>query len=415
MVYLERAIDQRLDTLEHIFSAVAIEGPKAVGKTETARRRVRNVFRMDVPDDRSRFLATNLVEETRRGPILIDEWQLLPESWDMVRRAVDDGAPKGSVYLTGSSTPVDGVTTHSGAGRIASVRLRPLGLCELVEKDGAVLLSELLTQTAQLRGESDWQLSDYVRSLATSGLPGLIGLTPPASDEYLAAYIERIVDRELPSQGYTVRNKAGLRAWLRAYARATGTDASYSEILAAATRGEGNAPSKRTTALYREKLSEIWMLDPLEAWESSVYRIPRQTFSPKHFLADAAFSLHLSSISARHLNSGKHATHLGRFFEAYAVHSLRVAASAYGLRAGHVRTKSGDREVDLVLETHDGGVLAFEVKLSAVVRDEDVRHLLWLRELIGDDLIDMAIINTGKHAYRRPDGVAVIPLSLLAV
>ena len=415
MEYIHRAVDRRLDVLAAHFPAIAIDGPKAVGKTETARRRVRTVFRMDSEDDQNRFLAVDLVNETRRGPLLIDEWQRLPQSWDLVRRAVDNGAPPGSIYLTGSATPQAGVTTHTGAGRIMSVRLRPLGLCELTVNPAAISLTALCEGGIAIEGQSDTDLAGYLTKMYTTGFPAAMGFPADMQQEFLASYAARIVDRELPAQGYTIRNRFGLQSWLHAYAQVTGTDASYSEILARATEGSGDAPSKRTTAVYREKLDEIWMFDELPAWESPTHQIPGQTRSPKHYLADVALGLHLAGIRRSSLNTSENSGLLGRFFEAYAVHSLRVAATAAGLRSGHVRTKKRAHEVDLVLETLDGRVLAFEIKLAGSIRDEDVRHLHWLRTIVGDDLVEAAVVYTGTHAYRRPDGVAVIPLALIGV
>ncbi|MDY6049053.1 MAG: DUF4143 domain-containing protein [Corynebacterium sp.] len=267
------------------------------------------------------------------GPLLIDEWQRLPQSWDLVRRAVDNGAPPGSIYLTGSATPQAGVTTHTGAGRIMSVRLRPIGLCELTPNPAAISVTSLCEGGAAIEGESDTDLAGYLTLLYITGFPQP---RHPAGmqQEFLATYVARIVDRELPAQGYTIRNRFGLQSWLHAYAQVTGTDASYSEILARATEGSGDAPSKRTTAVYREKLDEIWMLDELPAWESPTHRIPGQTRSPKHYLADVALGLHLAGIRPSSLNTSENAGLLGRFFEAYAVHSLRVAATAAGHRRG---------------------------------------------------------------------------------
>lgn len=413
MNYVLRSLDHRLDFLAEHFSAIAIEGPKAVGKTETAMRRVDEVFHMDSPDDRNRFLAIDLVARAHESPLLIDEWQLLPESWDVVRRTVDAGIPQGSIFLTGSATPAPGITTHTGAGRIMTARMRPLGMCEVTSETSTISLGEIIAGGANITGESSCVLEDYIRALGTTGMPGAAKLPNLAMTEFIAAYIQRIVDRELPAQGYTVRNRSGLLGWMRSYARFTGTDASYTELLARATAGDGDAPSQRTTAVYREKLSEIWMVDPLPAWDSLFHRIPRLTVAPKHYLVDTAMALFLAGVRPRQLDSTQNASKLGQFFEALAVHSVRVAASAHGLSSSHVRTKGGEREIDLVLESHDGGVIAFEMKLAGTIRDDDVRHLTWFREQLGGDLIDAVVLYTGRHAYRRPDGIAVIPLSLL--
>jgi len=221
------------------------------------------------------------------------------------------------------------------------------------------------------------------------------------------------------SAGGRVRRPELVRRWLRAYAAATATTAAYETIRDAATGGEGNKPSKGATAPYRDVLERLWIVDPVPAWAPTRNPLARLTHPPKHHLADPALAARLLGATATSLLAGEPAKRpgkgplVGNLFESLVALSVRVYAQAAEARVGHLRTFGGEREIDLIVERPDGRVLAIEAKLGGTVDDEDVKHLLWLRRELGDDVIDMAVITTGPRAYRRPDGVAVIPLALL--
>ena len=411
MSYRHRVIDSQLDQLLAHVAAIAIEGPKGVGKTETASRRASTVMQLDSAQDAA-AIAADPTFTSFETPLLIDEWQKQPESWDQVRRAVDAGASPGNFLLTGSATPVAGVDTHSGAARIVSLRMRPMALFERRGWEPAISLTELFASSADVAASTDKTLSDYVDAIESSGFPGFYEAPPVARNQQLDSYLARIVDRDLPEQGYSARNPAALMNWLAAYAAASSTTTSYQEILDAATPGEADKPAKTTTMQYREKLSQIWMLDPVPAWDLRRSPFAGLAKSPKHQLADPAFVLRLLDIPASKLTT-RFNYMLGPLFESLATLSVRAAVQAVFGRVGHFRTTKGDREIDLIAQDQDGSIIAIEVKLTANVTDEDVRHLTWFRDQIPDDVADLVVLNTGTRAYRRPDGVAVIPLGLL--
>lgn len=413
MEYLPRALELQLEELLPFVGAIAIDGPKAVGKTSTAQRRATTTIRLDDPADQALYRAQPTFDHFPSGTILIDEWQKVPESWDKVRRAVDEGVAPGRFILTGSATPTVGTDTHSGAGRILSLRMRPMALFERPGVTAPIRLGSIMEGREELSGHTKWVLGDYIQAILSSGLPGLQHLPVSVRNSQLDSYLQRIVDRDLPDQGYTVRDKQSLRAWMRAYAAATATQASYNDILDAATPGDTHKPAKKTTQRYREKLSEIWVLDPLPAWNFAARPFPRVAQGDTHFLADPAFAARLLNLSERTLVSPKNGALLGALFEALAVLSIRVAAEANFASVGHFRMRDGSREIDAIVQTQDGGIIPIEVKLAATPNNDDVKHLLWLRDKLPDDVVDMVILTTGAHAYRRPDGVAVIPLAML--
>jgi predicted AAA+ superfamily ATPase len=419
--YQRRALDDEFDELAASLAAIAIEGAKAVGKTATAEQRARTTYFLDEPDQRAVARADPDRLLTAPAPILIDEWQQVPAIWDRVRRAVDAGAPPGSFILTGSASPT-GTGTHSGAGRIVSLRMRPLSLAERWPGNATVSLAALLTgERAPVTGETSRRLDDYTREIMHSGFPGLREMGGRALRAQLDSYVSRVVDRDFAELGYTLRNPEGLRRWLRAYAAATSGTASYEKIRQAAVGRTEPAVSRAAAAPYREVLERLFQLDPVPAWAPTGSHLKRVTLPDKHQLADPALAVRLLGIDEGDLLRGrtpaplspKDGGILGALFESLVTLSVRVYAQASEATIGHFRSYAGEHEVDLIVRGRSGRVVAIEVKLTATPSDEDGKHLNWLAREIGDELLDKVIVTTGPSAYRRDDGIAVIPAALL--
>ena len=417
--YRVRVIDAELDELLADLAAVSLEGPKGVGKTATAERRGSTVIRLDDPAIVEVVRAQPGRLTTGTPPVVIDEWQRFPESWDLVRRAVDADHSAGRFILTGSATPIE-PPTHSGAGRIAPIRMRPLSLHERGVGVPTVSLAELLGRIGSVEGTTEIGLEDYVAETVAGGFPGMRHRSPRAQRTALDGYLARIIDTDLPELGVGIRKPSTLRRWLAAYAAATATTTSYDRIRNAATPAEDEKPAKTTTIGYRDALERIWVLDPVPAWSPTSNHLSRLTASPKHHLADPALAARLVGADARTLLAGQgpdlvphDGTFLGQLFESLVALSVRVFAQAAEATVSHYRDRNGRHEVDFIVGRNHQQVLGIEVKLSATVDDRDVRHLLWLREQLGESLVDMVIVTTGADAYRRPDGVAVVPLALL--
>lgn len=419
--YRPRVLDDELNQLSRALPAIALEGPKGVGKTATASRRATTIHALDDPAQRSVALADPARLLDAPPPVLIDEWQLIPEMWDLVRRRVDEGTAAGQFLLAGSASP-NSLDTHSGAGRIVSVRMRPMALAERSSETPTVSLGELLSGSRPaVGGQTGHSLEDYVEEILQSGLPGLRDLSGRPLRAQLDGYLQRIVDRDFPELGHSVRSPASLRRWMAAYAAASSTTTTYEKIRDAATGGQGEKPSKTATLPYREILERLWILDPVEAWSPTRSHIRRLAQPPKHQLADPALATRLLGVDAGALVRGESAgpplprdgTLLGALFESLVTLSVRVYAQASEAAVFHLRTRSGEHEIDLIVERGDGRIVAVEVKLARDVEDRDLRHLRWLAKQVGDELLDAVIITTGTEAYRRPDGIAVIPAALL--
>lgn len=208
---------------------------------------------------------------------------------------------------------------------------------------------------------------------------------------------------------------------MSAYAAATSTTASLATIRNAAAGRQEDRPAKETVQAYREVLEQLWILDPVSAWIPTRNYLSRLSQPPKHHMVDPALAARLLGIGAEALLQGRvgaswlprDGTLLGHLYESLVTQSVRVFAQAAEAELRHLRLHSGTREVDLIVERLDHRVTAIEVKLSATINDDDVKNLIWLRDRIGDDLLDAVVVNTGPRAYRRKDGVAVIPAALL--
>ncbi|MDR2347803.1 MAG: DUF4143 domain-containing protein [Bifidobacteriaceae bacterium] len=419
--YQRRVIDDELDEFQPQLAATHLYGAKGVGKTATALRRAASVISLDQTRDRELFLADPDAIESLPPPLLIDEWQRQPEGWDRVRQSVDAGAPNGHYIIAGSASPPRGGQVHSGAGRIVSFMMRPLSLAERGVAEATVSLGDMLKGEAKATGRTKLKLADYVREITASGFPAIRPHSERTRSRLLDSYLRNVVQREVPEQGYPVRKPAALLQWMAAYAAATANTTSYNRILDAAMPGVSDKPSKPAAIAYRQVLSRLWLLDPVEAWSPSQARIERLTWAPKHYLADPALAARLLKVDQAALLRGSQGTRshlragnlLAVLFEHLVALSVKTYAQAGDAEVRHLRTHGGQHEVDLVVENSAGGVVALDVKLTATPVSDDVKQLVWLRDRLGSSFVDGAVITCGSQAYRRKDGIAVIPAALL--
>jgi uncharacterized protein len=423
--YRRRLVDDELDgyleSAPDVAVAVALEGARAIGKISTAGKRAITRYELDDETHLAVVSADVGLALSQPAPVLIDEWQHYPPVWDRVRRAVDRHDPPGPFLLTGSVAP-KGTGVHTGAGRIIALRMRPLSLAERWPGSATVSLRELLVgQRPQVAGVSSFGLADYTEEMFKSGFPGLRDLPVTLRRAQLAGYVQRVIDKDFPALGHQPRNPAALRRWMLAYAAATATAASWEKVRDAATSGESDKPARTTVMPYRDVLERLYVLDPLPGWKPTRNHIRRLTELPKHHLADPALATTLLGLTSQQLLAGdepaitipRDGPFLGALFESLVTQSVRVYAQAADASVGHLRAYAGEREIDLIVERGDGRVVAMEVQLHPVATDKDVINLKWLREQMGADLLDAVVVNTGTEAYRRPDGIAVVPAALL--
>lgn len=421
-----RLIEKYLVSLMEEIPAVAVEGLKGIGKSVSATRLSKTVFELDQQRDRILIENDMSILTKEPVPVFIDEWQRVPEVWDYVRHHVDKHSLPGIFILAGSAKNVN-LDIHSGAGRILRLRMYPLSLEERALETPTVSLAELLNQekpfSAAIQGSTEIGFAEYMEEILKSGLPAIRNYSPHRRRQMLAAYIEYLLSHEFSQQGIRIRQPRMLLRWLMAYAAAESSDTSYGEILDASTAGEGEKPALKTTAAYREALERLWLIDELPVWLYGEDYFSRLKSTPKHYIADPALTAHLLNIDIKSLTrSGSNAAHTvfdekkgaitGRLFESLIHLSLRTYCAVNDSSLSYIKTRNGDHEVDFIIQ-QGNSIVAVEVKLAREVNDHDVKHLIWLRNALGERLTDALVICTGPVACRRKDGIAVVPAALL--
>lgn len=410
--YRPRIIDTELMSLMSRVPAVVIDGPKAVGKTATASQLAQTRYNLADLDERTIIAADRQRAMQAERPILIDEWQLEPGVWEAARTAVNEHPEPGMFVLTGSANPAD-ARIHSGAGRFVRTRMRPLSLYERDISTTTVSFAGLAQPQAELTGTSPLGLTDYIHEIAVSGFPG-IRFNPALDYEtMMQSYVDTALMVDVPQLGFIPKRPHVLKSWFRAYAAAVSTTASFTAI--ADAMPEENRPTKVTVGDYREVLSQLWLLEQIPATVLGQNRLSELGKLPKHQLCDPAIAMAALGVTERSLlkSPDVHGPLLGRLFESLATLCVRVYAQASGMEVSHIRTARGEHEIDLIATNREGAMLAFEVKLGQTPQDSDVKHLRWLKNKLGDQVIDTIVLTTGTQAYRRPDGIGVVPLALL--
>lgn len=416
MKYERRVIDDLLD--EHFLQlpAILLDGPKAIGKTSTALQRSATEHRLDVEPEYQRAMIDPDWAITGSKPVLIDEWHRVPKTWDSVKRAVDLDSSAGQFLLTGS---MPSAQTHSGAGRITALRMRPLSFFERGIEQASVSMGDLLGSKAEIVGDTKVSVNDYADEMLQSGLPGLRKLTGGPLIAALDGYLSRIVDTDIEEMGLAVKRTKSLSAWLAAYAAATGTSASWERIRDASQAGFDQLPARSTVLAYRDALLRLRILDELPAWLPTQNQLIRVAQSEKHYLADTALAMRLLNFNPGGIQVAQETRFapqdrplFGRMFESLAVQSIRVYAERHMAKVMHYRDPQGRREVDLIITAPFGGTVAMEIKLATAPTMADAKHLLWLRRELGEELVAAVVVHAGPYAYEQ-DGVAFVPLALL--
>lgn len=249
------------------------------------------------------------------------------------------------------------------------------------------------------------------------------GRSTRACRAFLNSYIKQICERRVEGQGLPGRDPANLRRLMAAYAAATSTAATFKTIRAAAAQSDGAMLSREAANAYRAALEGLWIVEDVPAWLPTRNHLRRVAAAATRQLADPALAARLLAMTSESLLQARKAPFaiprngslLGALFQSLVTLSVRVYAQSVEAEVFHLRTHGGEHEIDLIVQGLDGRVVALEVKLAPQVSDRDVRHIRWLADTIGPELADAAIVTTGREAYRRRDGIGVIPAALLSV
>lgn len=411
--YLPRVADGELTSRLAALGAVLVEGPKACGKTATASRAARTTVRLD--EDGNARSAVALNPEAlfdRPTPILFDEWQVEPGIWNRVRRQVDDRGERGLYILTGSATPRDDTTRHSGAGRIGGLRMRPMSLFESGQSNGEVSLAALFEGEAPTATDIGLTVPDLIERIVIGGWPGLLGAGEAEARAWVSDYLRLVAEVDLPTLGPR-RNPRNISRLLASLARSVAQPAKLTEI-ATDVGGDRGPIASETLHGYLDALDRLMLTDNSEAWRPHMRSRTRLRAAPVRYFVDPSLGPAALGIGSAELLADLRAA--GLHFEGLAVRDLRVYAQPLHGVVDSWRDTNG-REVDAVVTLPGGRWGAFEVKLNPASADEAAASLLKFASSVdtsrhGDPAVLGVITSTG-YAGRRHDGVHVIPITTL--
>lgn len=418
--YKARLIDHKIEQYLETFGAVCIEGPKWCGKTWSSAFHSKSAIYLSDPANnfQNRRLAELAPQAVLEGnaPRLIDEWQEYPPLWDAVRHQVDISGEPGQFILTGSATPIHKGIMHSGAGRIARLRMRPMSLYESGDSGGQVSLQDLChgRLTPTLTGEVD--LQRLVRLIIRGGWPA--GLKRKAAHAHLlpAEYLRAVLEDDVYRIDGIQRDPAKMRLLLRSLARNVATTATISKLRKDIVTEAGEDIDDKTIAAYLNVFQRLFLLENQPPFSTNIRSSARIKQAEKRHFTDPSLACSLLRVNERMLLNDLNT--LGFLFESLCVRDLQIYADAIGAQVYHYQDYK-DREIDAVIQREDGQWCAIEIKLGAKQIDDAAAGLIKLRNSIaaekeGKPPVVLAVICAMSNAaYQREDGVFVLPLTAL--
>lgn len=404
--YIPRLVDGQLQELLLHFPALFLVGPRAAGKTTTAARFAASTVKLDGPDGQVFLADPDAALRGLEEPVLIDEWQAVPDVLGAVKRAVDAEWRPGRFIITGSVRAHRQPSTWPGTGRLIRVtmyglterelehRLSPASLVARVLDDGPNAVPERVQNAPDLVG--------YIERLVRGGFPQpIVQLDPAERLRWHDSYIEQLVSRDVQAIDVP-RDPDRLRRFLAAYAACTAQVTDDATLIRAA------AVNRRTVHAYEALMRDLFAVEPLPAWWSN--RLKRLVRLPRRHVVEPALGLAALEMDDRSLfRDGRL---LGPYIETFVVAQLRAEITARGerIRLHHLRQEGGRHEVDIVAEAGPSRIVGIEVK-AGVATPDDARHLNWLREELGPRFRGGLVLHTGAHTYQLADRVVAAPIA----
>jgi predicted AAA+ superfamily ATPase len=419
--YKPRIADRTIREYLQVFGAVIVEGARATGKTTSSKNAAGSYVSLDESPSLAAVAQTDpSTLFSGEIPILIDEWQLAPNVWNAVRHEVDKRSSVGQFIMTGSATPKDDTTRHSGAGRFGRIKLRTMSLFESGLSTGEIPFQKFFERGERFASHGGPGVADYADAIVKGGWPGTLEMPPETASLYLQSYIEDIARLNLNGKTDPVRVKALIRSVSRNIAtEATLTSiAGESKIFDESAKDETNqSVSIPTARKYLDGLTKIFILEELAPWQTHIRSKIRRRVSPKWHYIDpsiAAASLQLSSGQLL-----KDPETLGFFFESLCIRDLRIFTEYMRGSVSYYRDEN-DLEIDAIAELFDGRWAGFEIKLGGDDHiEKGAQNLLALqKKLVASkqrDMMSLNILTAGKVSYTRPDGVNVVSLGHIGV
>ncbi len=418
--YRPRIIDRTVEEYLTVFGAVCLEGPKWCGKTWTSSYHSKSEIYLGDPagNFQNRQLAELSPALVLEGeaPRLIDEWQEVPPIWDAVRHKVDQSAQKGQFILTGSATPNHKGILHSGAGRIAKLRMRPMSLWESGDSSGKVSLEKLChgELTPVMTGEVE--LKKLIEFMIRGGWPGSLGLPLEQAALLPTEYLNAVIDDDVYRIDGVKRDTAKMRLLLRSLARNESTTATNKTLKNDVKAQDDEDIDLNTIAAYLDIFQRLFLTDNQPPFATGIRSSVRVKQAEKRHFSDPSLACALLKATPASLLGDLET--LGFLFEALCERDLRIYAQSFGGELYHYQDYK-NREIDAVVELPDGQWCAFEIKLGANQIDAAVENLLAIKRQMEEDPkgkppgVLCVLCGLTNAAYRRSDGVFVIPITAL--
>ena len=420
-IYRNRVADKMLRNQLEAAGVVLIQGPKWCGKTTTAEQQAKSILRMDYPKMSKEYLtlAENDPELLLAGetPRLVDEWQLAPQLWDTARYTVDRRSAVGQFIFTGSAVPADkSMITHTGTGRFAWLTMRPMSLWESGESNGNASLVDLFAGQMGSCIAPDSSLEDIAFTLCRGGWPGSLNLKKTTALRVANNYVKAICESDISRVDNVQRDPDFALRLLRAYSRHQGGQVSVGTLYADLSANKGGSLTENTISLYLSALRKIFVIEDMPAWNPNLRSKTAIRTSDTRYFVDPSIATAALGIGPKDLMYDLNT--YGLLFETMAVRDLRVYADALDGRVYHYRDHNG-LECDAVVHLHNGSYGLVEIKLGGeTLIEEGAYNLKKLANKIDTTKMKspsfmMVLTATGAYAYRRKDGVLVVPIGCL--
>lgn len=422
--YKPRIADNLLNNKLKGIGAVLIEGPKWCGKTTTAEQQARSILYMDDPKNKKLNLqAADINPEillAGETPRLIDEWQLAPQLWDAVRFTVDHRGQEGQFILTGSAVPLNAeeqnAISHSGTGRIARLRMRPMSLWESGDSNGTVSLAQLFQGEQNIAATSSADIHDIAYYVCRGGWPRATLQSQDISLERAYDYYDAVVHTDITRVDEVTRNPERVKLLMRSYARFQGAQATLSAICADMKANDNSALDDRTVHSYITALKKIFVIEDMAAWNPNLRSKTAIRTSDTRYFIDPSIAIAALGLGPDDLLADLNT--FGLLFESLCIRDLRIFADTLGGTVYHYRDKTG-LECDAVLHLRNGSYGLIEIKLGGDrLVEEGAQTLLSLTKKIDTTKMKapsflMVLTGTSHYAFRREDGVLIVPICCL--
>jgi len=415
--YIPRISDTLLAKKLRHSGAVLVTGPKWCGKTSTALVASRSAVYMQDPDRGPAYMT---VADTKPSillegdvPHLIDEWQMAPVLWDAVRFAVDQRQNFGQFILTGSSVPADGVTMHTGTGRVSRLAMRTMSLYESGESNGSISLHDLFENKTPVMEHSTLTIEQIAFAICRGGWPASVRMRGTDAMELSRDYVDAIINHDVSRVDGVERNPKRVQLLLRSLARNVATMATNVTILKD-MEGDEKTMTAPTLDSYLNALRRIFVIEDLPAWSPSMRsKTAIRTASKRHFTDPSIATAVMRATPHKLLDDFNT---FGLLFESLCTRDIRIYAQANDGEVFHFRDKNG-LEADMIIALNDGRWAAVEVKLGAKQIEEASRHLQELARKVNDEKMGkpsfLMVLTGGEYAYQRKDGVFIVPIGCL--